>query len=483
MLHRNQPRGLYTLFFTELWERFGFYMVSTILVLYLSKGLSYSDDSAYLLYGAFSSMLYLMPVVGGYIADRFIGFRQSVALGGVLFLIGYALMSIPGERWLFMGLSIVIMGNGFFKPNVSSMVGDLYESKDPRREGGFTLFYMGINLGSLFPPLFAGALVAAYTWGSGFLVSSLGMFVSLATFAFGQKRLRAAGNIPSTSPLLKGRRFKIAFYLLLALGILIAVSVLHLLLYHPHEANAILAFASVGVIGVVLFFLFKEHPEQRRKMAACLILIALSVGFWAVYSQTYTSLMLFADRNMSKRFLGFTIDAEFMQFFNPLFIILLSPFLSWFWTRLDEKGKNPSIPLKFSLGILCMAIGFLVLATGIVAVNTDGKASPWWLVFSYLIQTVGELLISPIGLAMVTRLAPKHLVGMMMGVWFLTLAAAFAVGGGLATLSAMPAEITGVASLEVYSHAFYIYGGISLALALISFALIPFLKKLIGVAR
>jgi POT family proton-dependent oligopeptide transporter len=261
---------------------------------------------------------------------------------------------------------------------------------------------------------------------------------------------------------------------------LVAGGILHLLLFHPKEANLILVLASIGTIAAVLLFLFEELPEQRKKMFACLILIIISVGFWAVYNQTFTSLMLFADRNMSKEFLGFTIDAEFTQFFNPLFIILLSPILSWLWLRLDTKGKNPSTPFKFSLGVLAMAVGFVVLAVGVYFFNSDGVASPWWLVLSYFIQTIGELLISPIGLAMVTRLSPRHLVGMMMGVWFLTQSAAFAIGGGLAILSSVPKDVTGIASLDIYSHAFMIYGGISFALAIFSFALIPYLNKLIG---
>jgi len=479
-ISRRQPKGLYLLFFTELWERFGFYMVQTILVLYLSKGLSYSDSSTYLLYGAFSSMLYLTPVIGGYIADRFIGFRQSIILGAILFTIGYAVMAIPNEHALFLGLSIVVIGNGFFKPNVSSIVGDLYEANDARRDGGFTLFYMGINIGALLPPLFAGALVAAYTWGSGFLVAAVGMVISLITFLLGKSRLGDVGLVPSISPVHKSGSFKGMFYVLLFVGILVSIGVLHILLLHPREANLILVLASLGIIAAVLFFLFKELPEQRRKMIACLILILISVGFWAIYNQTFTSMMLFADRNMSKEFLGFTIDAEFTLFFNSFFIIVLSPFLSWLWIRLDEKKKNPSTPLKFSLGVLCMAIGFLVLSAGISIFNTNGETSPWWLVLSYFIQTVGELLLSPIGLAMVTRLSPRHLIGMMMGVWFLTQSAAFAIGGGLATFSDVPKEVTGPASLAIYSHAFLIYGLISLALAIVSFALIPYLRKMIG---
>ncbi len=475
----KQPKGLYLLFFTELWERFGFYMVQTILVLYLTKGLSYSDHSAYLLYGAFTSMLYLSPVVGGYVADRYIGFRQSIRLGAILFFLGYFLMSFPSESSLFFGLSLVIIGNGFFKPTVSGLVGALYTQDDPRRDGGFTLFYMGINIGSLIPPIFAGTLVAAYTWGSGFLVAALGMIISFITFASGQKSLSHHGEIPEKSPLLKSKPFRNLFYILLLIAICVSIGVLDLILLHPTQANVILVISSLATIVGILLTLFNQQPSQRKKMIACLILIILSVGFWAVYNQTFTSLMLFADRNMSKDLLGFQIDAEFTQFFNPFFIILLSPILSHLWVKLDQVNKNPSTPLKFALGILFMAVGFLSLAQGVLF-SGSGLASPWWLILSYFLQTCGELLISPIGLAMVTRLSPPHLVGMMMGVWFLTQSAAFAIGGGLATLSDVPKQITGLASLDIYSHAFFIYGSISLALAFIAFLLIPYLNRLIS---
>ncbi len=425
-------------------------------------------------------MLYLTPVIGGYIADKYIGFRQSIILGGILFIIGYAIMSIPSQEGLFIGLSTVIIGNGFFKPNVSSIVGDLYTADDPRRDGGFTLFYMGINIGALIPPIFAGALVASYSYGSGFWVASVGMILSVITFLAAKGRLGDAGMMPASSPVQKSKALRFSFYLSLYVGIIASIGVCHLLLYHPAETNFILIFSSIGIVAALLFYLFKESVEQKRKMIACLILIVISVGFWAIYNQTFTSLMLFADRNMSKDLLGFPIDAEFTQFFNPFFIVILSPILSWLWVRLDAKGWNPTTPLKFSLGTLFMAVGFLILATGVSYFHSNGETSPWWLILSYFLQTVGELLISPIGLAMVTRLSPKHLTGMMMGVWFLTSAAAFAIGGGLATLSNVPKEITGDASLNIYVHAFFIYGGISTALAAISFALVPFLNRLIG---
>jgi POT family proton-dependent oligopeptide transporter len=241
----------------------------------------------------------------------------------------------------------------------------------------------------------------------------------------------------------------------------------------------LLAVVSVVILLIVLYFLLKEKRVQRNKMIACLILILISVVFWAIYNQTFTSLMLYADRNMNKEFLGFTINAEFTQFFNPFFIVLISPILSRLWTSLNRKKSNPSTPSKFSLGVLFMALGFFFLGFGGVYFGENGETSSYWLACSYLLQTIGELLLSPIGLSMITALSPKHLVGMMMGVWFLTQAAAFAIGGGLATLASIPAKTTTVISLAIYDKAFFIYGFLALALAVISFVLIPYLKKLI----
>jgi proton-dependent oligopeptide transporter, POT family len=478
MGQQTQPRGLYLLFFTELWERFGFYTLQTIIILYMTKALMMSDSKAYLLYGTFSSMLYLTPVIGGYLADRYLGFQRAIIIGGILFVLGYALTAIPSDSMFFLGLSVIIIANGLFKPNISSIVGDLYRPGDARREGGFTLFYMGINLGSLIPPLITGMLVSMYGWHFGFLLAALGMAVGLVIFLGGRSRLRAIGSLPPMSPLHHtADTFK--FYALLLLGIVLSIGLMLFLFRFPGETDILLAIASLVILLVVIYFLLKEKPAQRNKMIACLVLILISVGFWAIYNQTFTSLMLYADRNMNKEFLGFTIDAEFTQFFNPFFIILLSPFLSRLWIYLSKNKSNPSTPTKFSFGVLFMALGFFFLGLGGVYFGQNGEISPYWLVGSYFLQTIGELLLSPIGLAMITMLSPKHLVGMMMGVWFLTQAAAFAIGGGLATLSSIPAKTASVAALAIYDKAFFIYGGLSLGLAILSFILIPYLKRLI----
>jgi POT family proton-dependent oligopeptide transporter len=480
MMSYSQPKGLYPLSFTELWERFGFYAVQTILVLYMSRKMGLSDDRTFLLYGAFSSMIYLTPVLGGYIADRFMGFRQAVMLGGFLFILGYAIMAIPSTQALFLGMSIVIIANGFFKPNISSMIGELYSRDDPRRDGGFTIFYMCINIGSLIPPLFAGPLVTYYGWNWGFFIASFGLAIGLIIFVGCKKMLGRIGEVPVISPLYHSSKHKTLFYFLLGLGILSSIALLHVLFLFPTMTNFFLIIVSIGVLVMVLFFLFKERKEQRHKLIACLILIVISIGFWAVYTQTFTSLMLFADRNMEKRWLGIPIDAEFMQFFNPFFIILLGPFLSRFWVWLAKRGKNPSTPAKFTYGLFFLSLGFLFLAAGITFFNTNGISSPWWLIGSYFLQTIGELALSPIGLAMITRLAPHHLIGMMMGVWFLTQSAAFAIGGTLATWASAPKDAAPAQTIGIYSNAFFYYGLLTLFLAAISYCMIPFIKQLIG---
>lgn len=473
---QKQPKALYLLFFTELWERFGFYTLLTVLILYMTKSLEMTDKHANLLYAAFTSLLYLTPMIGGYLADKYLGFQRSIIIGGFLFIGGYLLAALPNQSTFFIGLSLLICANGFFKPNVSSLVGDLYHIHDPRRDGGFTLFYMGINIGALIPPLIAGYIVTTYGWHAGFILAAAGMTIGQVVFLLMRKCLHGAGAYPhqpkvSTVP-------SATFYILLLLGIILSLGLCHFAFLYPAVTDVIIEVAAIMILLVTYWFMQKEPRYQRKKMIACLILIVISIGFWAIYNQTFTSLMLFADRNMSKHILGLTLTTENTQFFNPFFIVALSPILNWMWIKLDRFGLNPSTQVKFALGIAFMCAGFLVLTIGAKFFSPKGMTSPWWLVSSYLFQTIGELLISPIGLAMITVLCPKHLVGMMMGVWFFSQAAAFATGGMLANIAAVPAAIPVMESSTIYAHAFLIYGEISLAFALLSFALLPMLNRL-----
>lgn len=475
----SQPKGLYTLFFTELWERFGFYTLQTILILYLTQKLLFSDHHANILYAAFSALLYASPAVGGYLADRYLGFRRAIIIGGVLLFLGYVGTALPGRDFFYLGLSLLITGNGLLKPNVSSIVGDLYQQNDSRREGGFTLFYMGINLGSLIPPLIAGTIVVLYGWHAGFSLAAVGMAVGLITFIWSGKSIHHIGLVPKNSPLSsKGKRrfrFRILFYV----GLLASVIFFYIAMQFPEYTDVIVIIAAVLVTAVVVVLLFREPLIQRNKMLASLILIIISIGFWALYMQTFTSLMLFAARNMDKNVLGFTITPEFTQFFNPFFIIMLSPALSQLWIRLNRFDKNPTVPAKFTFGIVFMSLGFILLAWGSGSFAHAGMVSAWWLIISYLLQTVGELLLSPIGLSMITLLSPKHLVGMMMGVWFFATAGAYAIGGYLASIADVPKHVGVLGSLGIYHHAFVVLSWLSIGLVVISFLLLPWLNKMI----
>lgn len=473
----KQPRQLYLLFFTELWERFGFYTLQTIIILYMTSGLHMIDQQANLLYAAFSALLYLTPTIGGYLADRYLGFQRSIMIGGILFILAYLICAVPNRSIFFLGLSILICANGFFKPNVSSIVGELYDKDDPRRDGGFTIFYMGINVGSLIPPIIAGTLVAHYGWHSGFILAAIGMAIGQIIFMFGKKHLHQIGKHPNANPTAKPLTIK--FYTLLTIGVLACIYLCELAFKYAAFTDYLIEIAAALIILIIAFFILKLERSQQKRMLACLILIIISIAFWAIYNQTFTSLMLFANRNMQQHILGIPLDAEGTQFFNPFFIIVLSPILSRLWIKLDRVNLNPSISIKFSLAVLFMCLGFLLLAFGAHFFgNSNGQTSAWWLCASYCLQTIGELLISPIGLAMITVLCPKELVGMMMGVWFFSQAASFAIGGMLANIAAIPANVSVITSLSIYSHAFLIYGGISLIMAMISFALIPFIKKL-----
>lgn len=474
----NQPKALYPLFMTELWERFGFYTQQTILILYMTKALKLTDYHANYLYAAYSSLLYLTPTIGGYVADRYLGFKWAIILGGFLLLLGYTLTAFPSSSLFFLGLAVLICANGLFKPNVSSIVGELYAPSDPRREGGFTLFYMGINIGAMIPPIFAGTLVNKYGWHTGFIFAAIGMGISLLTFYLSRKSLAPYGNIPRISPLQNKK--KVQFNSLFVIALIISISLFLIAFHHPQTVSFIVEAAAVVIILFTLRLMLKESRVQRNKMLASLILILISVVFWALYNQTFTSLTLFADRNMTHQFLGINLDAEAMQFFNPFFIIALSPILSFLWVYLNKRQKNPSIPTKFACGVLLVALGFVVLAISTRYFVVDGMNSPAWLIFSYLLQTFGELLLSPIGLSMITLLSPPRLVGMMMGVWFFSQAAAFALSGTLANLAAVPENVSPMHTMPFYHHAFFLFGAITLTFSIICFSIIPFLKKMIN---
>lgn len=477
-LSTRQPPGLKILFFTELWERYGFYTVQNLLVLYLSQAFLFSDVKAYSLFGAYGAMIYATPVIGGYLADRFLGFRHAIFLGGLLFILGYlGLAFLSHEHWFYTSLALLICGNGFFKSNVSSLLGQLYQAQDMRRDSGFTIFYMGINLGSFAAGIFGAYIAVRLGWNVAFGIAAVGMLVGMGTFAYGLKYLDNHGLAP-------GRFNPILIYV----GIIFCIAIISVLLQHTSIVNWGLTFFSIGTLIYILVKMVDLEKAQYRKMVVLLILLFFSIVFWTLYYQLFLSITLFIQRIVDRTIpvsFGFLhhffpegqIPTAMFQSITPIVIILGSPILGALWLALAKRGKNPSAPMKFGLGILLMSIGFFVLATGI-AVNDQTVLVPiYWVVIALSIQTFGELTLSPIGLSMITTLSPPKMVGMMMGVWFMSLAAATAFAGRIATMTAVNPLTNSLSDVaHGYGHAFLTFGFWGLLVAILLICLSPWLN-------
>lgn len=373
------PRGLSTLFFTEMWERFSYYGMRALLILYMVKppsegGLGFSTERGTSIYGWYTFSVYALSILGGVIADKYLGLYRSVFIGGVIIACGHFSMAFPSTQMFFVGLILIALGTGLLKPNVSSMVGTLYEKGDTRRDAGFSLFYMGINLGAFIAPLICGPLGERVNWHYGFAAAGIGMTFGLVQFALGRK------------PLIEAQQRAVR-----------------------NEAEA------ARVAGG------KLTPEEWRRIVVIGILFLFSIVFWMVYEQAGSSLNLFADRYSNRSFFGLDIPASVFQSIPALFVLILAPVFAWLWTAM--AGREPSSPAKFALGLIVIGAGTLLLVPASRLAQSQGiKVSVNWLIAVYFFHTIAELCLSPVGLSVVTKLAPARLVGSMMGVWFLSLA-------------------------------------------------------------
>lgn len=474
----RQPRLLFILFLTEMWERYGFYTMRGILVLYMTRVFLFSDTRAYSVFAAFAALLYLTPLFGGWAADRFLGFRRSVLLGGVLLATGYGLLGLPGKGLIFhLALGTIIVGNGFFKPNVSGLVGQLYGKNDPRRDGGFTIFYAGINVGSFIPPLITGWIIIQFGWHLAFLMAGAGVLIGTIIFFFGLRKHPELGASPDPglSP-----SVRLGNYFIIGAGTLGAIYLFAELLRNTDLAN-ILLFVLGGLFLAYSFSRsFSYRDIRRERLIAVHILIIFSIVFWALYQQGAMSLTIFTEFNVGRGEGGWTIPTVMFQSINPFFIIILAPFISRLWLRLDRHGWNPSIPAKFALGTIFMGLGFVILPLAIGFDDPAGKINLWWVVLSYSLQTLGELFLSPVGLSMITTLSPKKLVGMMMGVWFFATALANALAGFISEWTALPSGSNDpLATDQPFSHVFGVIGWIAIGVGVIFLFFAPILKQLI----
>jgi POT family proton-dependent oligopeptide transporter len=442
---KGHPPGLYVLFSAEMWERVCFYTMRSLLTLYLIKALAMGDVRAFAIYGAYNALVYAAPVLGGQIADRILGYRRAVILGAVMMMIGEFVICFGTEDSLFLGMGVIIVGNGYFKANISSMVGKLYRDGDPRRDSGFTIFYMGINLGAVVATLVGAPIGEGLSRGPmgnagylvGFALAGVGMIAGLLIFVLGKRKLEGKGEPPDpvrlTAPYFAGMSLQ-TVVVVLSFAV---VPLLYWLLHHKAIADLILLVALGVVVVQLLRAAFAGGDKiQRDRIFVLMILMMFNVVFWACFEQAGSSLTLFADRNVDRDIFGWEMPASMTQSFNPMFIILFGSFFAVLWIRLNERNINPNIPLKFGLGIMQLGVGYLLLYVGAGMAGSDAKVPLMILALMYLLHTTGELFLSPIGLSMVTKLAPKHMTGQVMGAWFLTFAFAH-------SLAAVIAQTTG----------------------------------------
>lgn len=554
----GHPRGLVTLFFTEMWERFSFYGMRALLVIYLTQHFLFSDDKAQGLYGAYAALVYLIPVIGGVLADRFLGSRKAVTIGAVFLVLGHFGMAfegrgsvqeitiagqtydivsegrgdaralfienngqqypvsfnaegmtvdpssglqsftatadytlstrpdvaniggieIPFEQILYLSLAFIIIGVGFLKANISTTVGALYGENDPRRDGGFTIFYMGINLGAFFATLICGYLGQTYGWAYGFGAAGIGMTLGLIQYLMGQKHLRGKADPPK--PI--GAAFEGLFWVLGLLAVIPAWLLVQqtelmeaaLPILVPTLFVLVFGFAIVGFKGV-----------ERTKMLAALILVFFSVVFWMLFEQAGSSLSLFAERNTDLTIVpGITMTAAQTQSFNAGFIVLLALPFAAMWVWLSKRKLEPSTPVKFALGLIQVGLGFFILVAGAQFAGPDYQVPLIFLALLYLLHTTGELFLSPVGLSMITKLSAARVVGLMMGVWFLSsslahiLAAIIAQQTSSDTVAGQVVDLG--AQLQTYVATFTQVGIWGIAAGVVLLALSPFLKKWMG---
>jgi proton-dependent oligopeptide transporter, POT family len=466
----GHPKGLYMLFFAEMWERFSYYGMRALLIFYLTQHWLFNDSKSNLIYGAYTSLVYITPVLGGYLADRYLGQRKAVLFGGVLLAIGHSLMAVEGVggqsdptiNVFWAALAFIIVGSGFLKANISVMVGQLYKLTDVRRDGAYTVFYMGINLGAAIGTILVGYLGQTIGWGYGFGLAGLGMLAGLVVFVLGKSALRGAGEAPQAL----ARSKEWALY---AVGVA-AVAVIWALVQYQDVIQTLLVISGIALLGYVLYESFKLDKEPRERMFAILFLIALNPLFWGLFEQAGGSMNLFTDRFVDRA----GVPASIFQSINPIYIILLAPLFAGLWIKLARRGMEPSAPAKFGLALAQMGLANLVLVWGAEAYGLAAMTPVIFVFLYYLLATTGELCLSPVGLSAMNRLAPSFLASLIMGAWFYMTAVGNFVAGKIGEATGgHGGEMSKEKLLEIYE----MFGWISIGAAVAVLLLSPIVKR------
>jgi POT family proton-dependent oligopeptide transporter len=483
----GHPKGLYVCFLTEMWERFAFYAIKGLLLLYVVGHHKFTDFDGSMLVGTYAGLAYALPLIGGMLADRWLGMRKAIVFGGLLMLAGLLGMAYTGEpaagdratadgfaiQVMYMSLALLSVGVGFLKPNISTIVGKLYPADDPRRDSGFTIFYMGINLGAMLSSLIIGYIGIAWGWGWGFGLAGVMMLFGLGQFMFGQRHLLGHAEPPDPvalrQPVFAGLSMEILIYLA---GLLTALAVWQVLqtkmdlgplsaLVGGHEVTlteVVAVVMGLGLFAWFTWFMFSGITAlERGQMIVLLTLIVISALFWGLYEQTYLTWLMFSDRAMDLRMFGHEWTPSQLTFVGSFFVIALTPLFAWLWPQLDKRGLNPSSPAKFGFGLVFAGLSFAVLVHAAGHPGEAGLVSVWWLVLAYLVLEFGEMVLSPIGLSAVTTLSVPRVVGLMMGAWFLFSAFGEIIAGRFSTWASVEPNADG--SIDV-GKALAVYGDV-----------------------
>lgn len=469
----KQPRPFYLIFSIELWERFGYYGLQGILPIYLSQVLGMSETESITLFSAFAALVYGFVAIGGWLGDKVLGTKRVIVLGTIVLIAGYALVAYSGHdvSIVYVGLATIAVGNGLFKANPSSLLSTCYDKDDPRLDGAFTMYYMAINIGSFFSMLATPWLAKHYGWDVAFSLSVVGLVITLINFFMCKKWVSLYGSKPDFLPI------AISKLLATIVGVVALVAISTWLLHNMDIARAALGIISLGIIIIFIKETLALEGIARRRMVVAFILMLEAIVFFILYSQMPTSLNFFALHNVEHEIFGFSVEPAQYQALNPLWIMIGSPILAAIYTKM---GDHLPMPHKFAIGMVLCSAAFLVLPLGAKFANEAGIVSVNWLVICYAFQSVGELMISGLGLAMIAQLVPQRLMGFIMGAWFLTSSAASFIAGYVASFAAVPkGELTSkIDSLAVYSDVFLKIGIATGVIAILMILTAPMLNRM-----
>lgn len=474
------PKQLWYLFLVEMWERFCFYGMRGVLAIFMVDQLLLSDVEANLKYGAIQAFVYAFTFIGGIFADKILGFKRSLIFGAILMTLGNGLIAVSPHDFFYIGITLTIIGTGFFKPNISSMVGDLYKEGDPRRDAGFGVFYSGINVGALLGGALCVYLGKSYSWNAAFLAAAIVMVIGLLVFLMTKRYLGPIGDSPLQQMPTKSRWTR---EVLVYIGALLCIPLIFVMIHNTAYTDIFMYI--IGPLALIYFFVQtskEKESKAKQQLFAALILIVFSILFFAIFEQAGGSLALFANKNLHDDFFSLTIDPNVVNNgANSLFVIVLSPILGLLWLAMAKKRIEPNTVIKFALGFLLLGLAYYIFFATRFFVDENGKSSLEVFTLAYLAVTLGELCLSPIGLSMITKLSPKRLGGMMMGLWFLASAYGQYVAGLLgAGMSAPDENASALDKLMAYTGGYQQLAIYSLVAGVILIVLSPFIKKLMN---